>query len=157
MAVRSVPEKYVACDGSEFESKVEAERHDTLISAQRQFDNAKDRLRQAIIRTYKTADGLPFDFGLFHDYWYVADGFHWPALSQVSFMGYQQEYRISEHDESRLLLVEKQNGRDVHYDVSQLYANRKDALVALLAARKRRLRMYQEDIEAIEKEIAAKT
>lgn len=141
MAVNEVPSKFKASDGKEFGTKEDAERHDAVVVAAREFREARHRLGRILAEREKTADGKPFTFSMLRDLYYVTPGWSgMPALNRVSFYVWSCEFEIDEHLELVTIRQRRQvgrmsdNERIESYRIADLYATEKAANVALLAA-----------------------
>lgn len=152
MAVKEVPQRFKTTDGVEFATKAEAERHQAVVDANQQFEKAQRQLALATIESYKTADGQPFEFSLFVDYYLVVEGIGWPSLHTVSFMrSYSLRFKP---EEDGVLSFYEEHGRASRYGrVSELYRCPMAAKRALAEAKQRRLETYQADLDSLRAEI----
>jgi len=143
MPITKRPQTFEASDGAEFATEAEAKRHQALLDASRDFRSAEKIYHQAIAKTQKTADGRPFEFGVFRDYYLI----HWwgdrPRLVTIDFIG-----RDSILEDGKLYLVPGPDKRQAvpRVAVEELYVDR-------LAARKELLRRLEEWIADVNREI----
>jgi hypothetical protein len=154
MAVKEVSVKFKASDGKEFGAKEDAERHDAVVVAAREFGEAKHRLGRVLAEREKTADGKPFEFPMLRDLYYVTPGWSgMPTLNRVSFYVWSCEFEIDEHLELVTIRQRKQVGRMSDgervesYRIADLYATEKAANVALLAAQEKWLEARAAEVQ----------
>ncbi len=57
---------YAANDGTEFDRKADAEQYEKLHSAREEYANARKHYARMLAESFKTADGRPFDFSVWH-------------------------------------------------------------------------------------------
>jgi hypothetical protein len=135
MGVREIPQTFRTSDGREFTDKGEAERHEALVEAKREYDTARAVLGRRLAETQKTADGRPFEFGVFGDYYFVTEGWSgMPELLTVSFFG--NNFSIDEHRIAEVVILQRAQGRDrdSEYRIADLYRGKAAAERALLEA-----------------------
>jgi hypothetical protein len=133
MPVTAKPVTYETSDGREFEDKDEADRHEELITARREYDEARQKFNQALVKTQKTADDEPFDFGLFRTYFVITDSWaQIPSLKRVNFLGWN--FEVAEH-EDQVEIIQNEgdftNERRYGYPINRLYVSEKRAKIAL--------------------------
>jgi hypothetical protein len=134
-----VPSKFKASDGREFDTKKEAERHEAVITAVKEYEDAKHRLGRCLAEREKTADGQPFDFAHWGDYFYVTPGYGgMPGLSRVSFYVWTCTFDV-DGLERVTIRQHRQVGppyqdRVEEYRIRDLYADERAARRALLKA-----------------------
>lgn len=130
--ITTVPPKLRTSDGREFTNPKEAERHQEMLSAREAFADAHRKLGRALARTQTTADGEPFDFGVFRTYYYVREPYgQTPRLGEVSF--YAFDFSFTERDDV-FTIIQRDKGNETHYHINELYLHRDNAERALLAA-----------------------
>lgn len=138
MAVTATPVKYRASDGASFATQAEAERHDRLVTAQRQFEKAQAALDRALAESQKTADGKLFTF--LHRFYYVHDHFcELPDLREVEF--YRPQVEVDR--DGSVILVETIHDQRRAHRISDLYWYKNAAVAAVLAAQDERIKQYQ--------------
>lgn len=146
--------KFKSSDGREFESEVEAQRHDELIIAREEYNRALARMNQLIVKTTHTADGYLCELGIFRDYWYVTPGWHGvPDIRKVPYLGWN--WHLNYHNDE-VVIVHRESGRDRtdEYAINTLYREKKNALAALVEAQKAWLQERQQEIEETAAKIA---
>lgn len=137
MGVNEIPQKYRTSDGREFNTKSEAEQYDAILIARDEYKAAQRKLGLLLVQSQKTADGRPFEFGRWGDYYYINPYFNeWPTIETVSFWGWRFEF--AERD-GCVLISHERNGRWESYRIDALYADKDAAERALLDAREARL------------------
>lgn len=147
MAIKQVPTRYETSDGREYDTQQEAERHEALITAKREYEHAQKVFGQRLAETQKTADGYPFEFTLLRDYYYITPGFHeMPALVRVGFSRWKP-VQLNEADE--LVLT---SGR-LHCRIGDLYRSPRAAEEALLTAQEAWLKERTEEVEALRRKV----
>jgi hypothetical protein len=152
MAIKTKPAAFVASDGKEFESRKEAVAHDALVEAVRNFEEAKKQLGRAAAQSCKTADGLLFDFTKPGDYWALFRfGALGPKLARVSFW-YSTEVVLSGPDNDAIALSIEENGREINYLLSDLYAEQSNGRRALAAAIREHIREKEKELAKLEPE-----
>lgn len=154
MTVKKVPQKFVASDGCEFESEKDAEQHEKLIKAKREYDDSFKVFAAMLSETKRTADGVPFRLG-YRRYYAIVNRFGGglPVYRTVEFSpAMWQEFEIE--DENQVYLVMREhNGSRERYTVSQLYASEYEVKKALLAARDERLKELSEENEQLRNDV----
>lgn len=135
---------YRTKDGAKFASKEEAERHEKLIETKEAYEKARRDYATALFETQKTADGLPFELGAFNKYYYVSNVYwDWPGLQTVNF--YYWSLDMDERDQA--IIRHRENGVATAYRINELYAYKRNAEIALVKAREKRLKQLVEDLE----------
>jgi hypothetical protein len=158
MAVKEKKPTFVASDGAKFATKIEAERHEALTKAKRDFEQAKKRLNAALVESQKTADGQLFDVGRWADYWFVSEfGNEGPQLVRVPF-GYGVEFALSDYrykpgSQLELIVIDGRHSssgaRFIHYKVSELYADEKNARLALATVVDKFIQRKREEVKKL--------
>lgn len=146
--------KFKASDGREFDNEVEAQRHDDLIVARREYEEALSKMNGLIVKTTRTADGYLCELGIFIDYWYVSHGWHGlPDLRKVPYLGWN--WHLSYHNDE-IVIVHRESGRERtdEYTIKDLYRNKKNALAALVEAQSRWLKERGEEVAETAKKVA---
>jgi hypothetical protein len=134
MAVRVIPQKFRASDGTEFPTQLGAERHESLLKAMHAFDKARRDLCFATVQTYTTADGLPFEFDSHCDYLTLVTYYGWPELQKIGLWGwYNQQFEI-DGDRLKVVVGDGQNRRT--FEVTTLYRTEDAARAELLKRRR---------------------
>jgi len=83
MAVKKVPSVYQASDGVEFETELEAERHEQFIIALHGLEVALAQFNKALAQTHLMGDGTPFTCK-WGTYYYLTDPlWHMPELVKL--------------------------------------------------------------------------
>lgn len=127
--VRKIESVFKTTDGGEFSTGEEAAKHQAILDAKANWEDACRRYGEALLAAAKTADGEVVELSLMRDYWYVHPGFvgQMPRLLRVSF--YRWNCTYDERD--GLTITESTDGRCSHYKVSELYVDRQKARDAL--------------------------
>lgn len=155
MTVKTVPTKFETSDGKEFDTKEEAERHDELILARKAYKDARHTLGVILARSQKTADGVPFDFSLLRDYYYISDGWaSLPALRRVSF--YIWNFEFDERDVFEIKQWDERGKGEqmmITYKINELYYSEREAKKALLDAQEAWLAEEAQKVAALRAEV----
>ncbi len=149
--VESTPVKYKSSDGQEFETEDEAQSHEKLIEAKERYEAARSAYGQILHESQKTADGCPFEFSIFADYWYIADSWKFPQLDKVSF--FRGNCDLNDEDETVIIQHHddyRGNRHFTNYSIGELYRYKKNAQVALLAAQKECLQELSKSVKQLE-------
>lgn len=138
MAVRPVPAKFAAEDGEEFDTVEEAALHDQLITARREYDEARQKWSRAVAVTQKTADGELFDFGsIFRSYYFVTEGyFSMPEVKEVSFLGWNFE---NGNNDDVIITRFTDDRRIESFAIKDLYTDKRKAEEACLEAQEAKI------------------
>lgn len=121
-------------DGREFSSREAAEAHEAISTAYLAYERARMILGDLLAKLERTADGQPFRFGVFHDYFYINPAWGGrPHLETVNYCGRNWEYNLEEYSETgEIKLLQTNNGRESAYRVSELYVSKAKAEAALI-------------------------
>lgn len=151
--IKTVPVKFKASDGMEFESAVEAERHDGLVLAREAYVEACRLLNRRLAETQRTADGQMFDFGLSRDYWYLAPGWQtMPRMYAISFSGWSCSVEVRS-DGGVAIISEDETRSRTAYRIVDLYRNKRKAEEALVAAKEEWLAVRSQEVAEYRAEI----
>lgn len=145
---------FKSSDGREFDNAVEAQRHDELIVARQEYEQALARMNSLIVKTTRTADGYLCELGIFIDYWYVSPGWSgMPNLHKVPYLGWN--WHLSYHGDE-VVIVHRESGRERsdEYAIKDLYRSKKEALAALVKAQEKWLTERQEEVAEITAKVA---
>lgn len=138
--------KFKSSDGREFDNAVEAQRHDDLIVARREFEHALQKMNDLIVKTTRTADGHLCELGIFRDYWYVSPGYQGvPDIRKVPYLGWN--WHLNYHNDE-VVIVHRESGRERtdEYVIKDLYRSKKRALAALVDAQMEWLKERESEI-----------
>jgi hypothetical protein len=132
MAIEPVPAQFRTSDGMKWDTRREAERHEALIEAQREYEAARRNYGARLAEDQRTADGEPFTFG-WHEYWWLHPGHSLtpPGLRKVTFSEYGLGFTL---DEDRLCIYSEHGGDRRQYRIGELYWHQYEAKLALLTA-----------------------
>ena len=151
--IKTVPVKFKASNGKEFDAEKEATAYQALLDARYKYEKAKTVLAKCLAETQKTADGYAFDNSAWN-YYYIVDGFYSPNIQEVSFYFWNASFGGNDSDE--FCIYKEMHGKLESFKIANLYYERANADKALLAAREQRLRFLTEDVEKLRAEIEAK-
>jgi len=151
MPVTEQPVRFKASDGKEFDSREEAERHDALVVATKNYDAVKNEMERALARTVKTADGHLFEFATWR-YYYVWNGWSGVDVREVS-IGHPG-ITIDDQGDVLLQVTNYQNPKHEvsEYRIDHLYKDKRAAKQEQLRLWEERLSAQQEDIDELRKE-----
>lgn len=138
---------YKTQDGREYTNEKDALKHERLNELEEKYDNAKTNYAKALWETQNTADGKPFDLGVWKNYYYVSPGyFGKPTLREIHF--YVWSMHLDEDDILNIRYHEDTtNGRQwTNYKISDLYSSKLQAEYALVDALREWLQERTEEI-----------
>ena len=146
--------KFKTSDGREFSNQKEAEKHDALILARGKYSEALRQMNTLIAETARTADGHLFEFGLWTTYYYVTPGyFSKPVLTEVPYLGWNWD--LNERDDQvEIVTREGNDNRQREYKISDLYRNKKAALLALVESQKEWLKEREQEVSETADKVA---
>jgi len=151
MPVKELTEKYQCSDGRRFTNKPDAARHEKLIKAKEDYDMALRAYNIALVQSRNTADGKPFELGVWKTYYYVRQSaYGMPHLFEVPYLGYNFDV-CTENDEVKIIVHEGE--RRISFRISEVYADKTEAERALLADQKEALKHYQEEMGKLEERV----
>lgn len=148
MPISESPVTYQTSDGKSFTDKQDAERHEKLVVATREWEQARTRFGTALAQTQRTADGRLFDWTRWTYYYVAPPHSGWgggPYLREVSFYVWNCSFDLDK-EEMEILYSKDCEKRPVAYRISELYANKDAAERALLTERETWLAEQAEDL-----------
>ncbi len=141
-------------DGQEFETEGEANTHETLVAAERQYQNARNRFARAVWETQTTADGQRFNFSRWR-YYAIKRFCGVPTIEEVSL--FAGSCSLDDRDVLDLLQVTQDSRGEIryrHWRISELYASIAAAETALLGELREHVAYVQEQIDTLDKSLA---
>jgi hypothetical protein len=151
MAVSEIPVQYRTTDGREFKTPGEAERHEKMLTAYKEYEDARQALGRCIAETQRTADGRLFEFTALRDYWAIWDRWEGiPRLVRVEFWPWNLHF---EGDRDNFQLKGKLGDHDHLFRVSDLYANKDAAERALLDVQEKWLADHAEKVSELRERV----
>jgi hypothetical protein len=153
MGVKKSPQTFQTSDGFEYDTEEEAERHEAVATAKQNYEGARDAFCRVLAESQKTADGVPFEFGVFRDYWFILEWDGFPRLHKVCFLCMRND-NFELNEGSEISLVQEENGRRRTFKISDLYWNHKAAGRALLKVQAERLKEFGESMEKLQAEVS---
>lgn len=150
MSIEEITPKFQTTDGARFETREAAERHESLIEAQREYEAAAQKFGRCVALCETTADGEPFRFRNYRSYWHVVQPvYSMPRLRKVDFYGNGKDVTV--HEDSTVSITESVfNSRPETFRISELYASQDAANPALLEAMKSYVAECEADIARLE-------
>jgi len=149
MPIKTVPAKFES-HGKEFDTMGEAQRHSAICDARDELEEAQRKFERVLAEGCKTADGHPFRFGVFADYWSVfAPHRSMPHLVHTEY--FCNAWRVREHPVNGALEIchepsdSEKRGRWI--EIRYLYAKEANANAALLAAQREWIADRHREIE----------
>jgi len=146
--------KYRTSDGREFGTEATAVNWQHALNAQQDVRHAVNALAQALANVEKTADGQPLDFGAtFYGrvYYYIEPNYYrLPALGEVR-LSSLRDMNINECGNLEATCYIGTTPKQ--FAVSQLYASKRAAEIALLEQMQERVASYQEALNALEAKV----
>lgn len=144
--------KFITSDGCEFDTEDGAERHEELVAARDEYERARLAFGRALARTQTTADGHPFDLGIWAKYWRVRPGWAGvPDLERMNWMWGGKFDFCQRGDE--LVLIEKGAVPPREVPINEIYATRREADKALLIATEEWIAERQQDLALLREEL----
>ena len=136
---------YTTKDGRRYLDAEMAERHERLTEARDKYAAAQREYTSALLETQVTADGKPFRFGALTDYYYVHPNHNGglPFLKMVTFSVW--DTKLDDADELNVV-TKGDGGNSVTYCISDLYASRREAEIALLHKQMERVTDFTADV-----------
>ena len=156
MAVKTIKQRYES-RGEEFDTKKEADRHEELCQARDDLHDAQRNYQRLLAESCKTADGFQFEFGVFHDYWQVFVPYgSVPYLRQTCYLC--GSWRVQEDPSKIEISEDPKDDKEYRWwvPITELYADRKNAMKALLAAKRKWLADRASDLAEEEKKAELK-
>lgn len=152
MSVEKVAVKYKTSDGREFTEESDANFHQEYLDIVEEFDVISSKLTNIVAKKVKTADGQPFKFGGFSKYYTVMNKYAHPYIFEFYTPSTRWSYNLDERMEwiSVKMTV---NGTQYNIEVGNMYADKKEAMKALVEARKQLIKQYEDDNTKLEEEI----
>jgi hypothetical protein len=153
MSVKEQPTQYVS-HGKAFDNRAEAERHSELVKAREALETAQRNFQRLLAESATTADGFPFEFGVFSDYHRLVKPCNArPYLRALTYMCWSWTVR-DPVDRPGMVEIREEEALDgrpsVWVPIRELYRDRKAAEAALLAARREWINEETRGLEADE-------
>ena len=122
------------------------------------YQAARRNFGDLLAESFRTADGVPFAFGIFRDYYYVAPGWgEEPCIRAVGFICGSWEYDLDKYHETghfRLVTTDAaNNNRRTEYDIADLYYHKGNAERALVVAMRDWMQRKQDDLTKLEAKV----
>lgn len=159
MAIEPIPMRYATDDGQQFATKEEALRHEALVEAEGQCQEAQWRLGRLLAETQRTADGRLFEFTTLRDYWYVSAWWGGlPVLRRVSFYIWNCRVDRDRDQDEVVIWQEESEGKDrrtQEYRIGELYVSERAAEKDLLAAQETWLAERAAEIAKLRERLAS--
>lgn len=146
MSVKTTPVQYES-NGRKFKTETEAKRFDAICTAREELECAQRKFQRVLAESAKTADGEPFRFGVFCDYWHVFKPWNtMPRLEKFCYMCLS--WSVKEDGET--IQIREDENADPHkrryIDIAELYASETVGRKALIVAQEEWLEERMEDI-----------
>jgi hypothetical protein len=147
---------YRTSDDCDFSDQKEAEAHEKIVVARREFERADQALAVLLAESCRTADGHPFRFGIWKTYYYVhKTGPSYPELASVEFWGRNWDH-ASGYEGDKFVIwsfrapVTDKFHSGIPYAINDLYLIESNARDALRAARRQWLDDRHRELDAEE-------
>jgi hypothetical protein len=155
MAVKEQPKQYES-HGKTFDTRKEAKRHDELVTAKQALEDAQDKYQRVLAESAVTADGVPFEFGVFHDYYHIVKPWgSMPHVDRLSYVAWGWSVRDSDLPDQVEIADRRDDGKSRYVPIKELYADRDKAVAALLVAQREWLEERRREIEEFAEKVAA--
>ena len=145
---------YETSDGREFESELQAAKHEKLILARREYESARREFATHLASSFKTADGHDFEFGLWTNYYHIfKPAKSIPGLVRVEFWGREWDIVDCRGETDTLVLLSYVDGfgnanrQGVEYPINELYRYYENAEKALKKVQMKWLETMRAQIE----------
>ena len=136
--------KFEASDGREFDTTEEAEKHERITDATREFERARTVLGQLLAETQRTADGERFTFR-WAEYWFVRNGFGgFPDIFPVRFERYNFDF---DDADQFVIIIYDPDGKARRFPVNALYCRKANADKALVVAQEERIELFRQQLD----------
>lgn len=140
---------FTSTDGKEFETEEAALRHDKLITAKNAYEQAQIEFGLALAESCRTADGALFKMNIYRHYWSIwAPIYQPPRLHEIPYVGHG--WRWKEYGETIAIAFDYRDpfrtsepSREITFNISEIYQDKRNAEIALVAA----LKKYREDVD----------
>ena len=153
MPVKEVPIAYES-HGQTFPTREAAERHSALIEAREQLESAQRKFQRLLAENAVTADGKPFHFGMYCDYWQVFQPWNsLPYLRKFCFICDNWRVRgdIDRPDVVEICGKSDRGNEMIWVPITELFCSQEKAEAELLAARRKWLAEKAAEIEESER------
>lgn len=146
--------EWEASDGRTFDNEEEAERYEALIEIRDTYKRARKDYARTLAKTFKTADGQPFNFSQWSYYWVTPWHYHMPRVQKVEI--WKPDFDIPENHPEEGTFICGFNGANGKREtrpinISELYASQSAASSACLVAARERLVELQENLKEWER------
>lgn len=130
--VKSIPQKFEASDGTEFDTELEAQRYQKKLDAKNALADAQKAFCLALAESEKTADGHLFTFEQ-SEYFIIQEHWGWtmPDVARLTFYRYYTKFDL---DENGMELVaehyrgERGQPEYTRHPINKLYKHREAAV-----------------------------
>lgn len=144
---------YEASDGTTFDNKKEADRHDEVIASNKALDEATTRVKRALLANALTADGQPIVPSSMRDYYCITR-----SLICLPRLMTFRVYHNCDVDVDKGVLTIRHYDHDrrqyVSWDANELYADYVKATEALVQACEDRISEMTTDLANLRKQIS---
>lgn len=153
MSVSQKPATWKTSDGAEFDNEADATRHEAVVEAIRNYEDAAKQLGIVLAERTKTADGYPFDFSHWQ-YWAVFP-YHGcgPIMRRVNVSRWDH-ISIGDNYDNDVQIAEQIGDRPreqyMYHYIKDLYVTEKAAKKALAEAIKKHIATKREEIKRLE-------
>ena len=149
---------YCTTDGAKFTDPQAAERHEAIVTAMHAYQAARRNFGDMLAESFRTADGVPFEFGIFRDYYYVTPGWDGvPMIHTVNFNCGNWEYQLDEYHETgrfSLATIDRgDNNRRTEYKIADIYRHKANAERALVETMRAWVKGKQDDLAELEAKV----
>lgn len=150
MAATRVSQSFRTSDGEEFDSCDDAERHEAVLAAKESFETAAREYGEIMANEAQTADNERIELFCMHDYFYINPNyFGIPDVRRVSFYRWNCHYDLRDG----LTISQETDGKYHHYPAKELYRHEKNAQRALIAAQRKRIQEFTDQVDREEKKL----
>lgn len=147
--------EFIADDGSKWDTREEAEKHDRFVAAERAYRDAEKAYLRVIFESQKTADGFPLDLSEWTYYCVIDRIYEPPRIAEIRGLGLSEihlDLQSQGLNWKRLLVKEWREGKliETYYDLNSIYKKRENAEKQQLALLLKQRGYLNADIEKLE-------
>lgn len=142
--MKKVEACYRTSDGQDFTDKKQAEKHEELLQAYQRYDDARKNLNRKTVQQRTTADGVLIDLSPSRTFYHIEYGRGLPAISEMPYLG--DDFHLC----GDIIYLRGYIGEKVRtFNISRLYAVKKNAEKAWIVESEKKIKELQWDIEQV--------
>jgi len=144
---------YESSDGREFKTQAEAERHDAVRLAKKDYEAARWKLGTVLLADELTADGERIEVGV-RTLYCIIGRYHAPVIQECTFYWNSWDWQLGRNDrlELRFRVTRGSDEQWVTVPLSDMYANRDNARQAVIDAKRQVIKDKQDELAELERD-----